>query len=276
MSSPERPLSATLRELREQAGLSGSEAARRAGLAQARVSRMETGQRVPDDDDIRVLARVYRIPAGVRRQLLAQARELREATVPARTVLHRHGGHRIQERIERIEQASAQIRSFQPAIVIGLLQTEAYARALLSGFYTGADLDAMVAARLRRQRILDTDRSFHLVLTESALRWHVGSPEVMATQAEHIAEVAGRPDVRLGIIPWMRPANHAVLHGFQVYDEQAVGIGTETATAVHTEPPDVADYSKRFSIYADLADYDAAARATLERLAGEYRALRNP
>ena len=273
MSSPARPLSETLRELREAADLSGSEASRRAGLAQARISRMETGRRAPDDSDSRALAPVYQVPPEVRRQLLSQARELRESRTPARTVLHRHGGHRVQDRIGRIEQAAARVRSFQPTIVIGLLQTPDDARALLSGAYAGEDLDAVVAARLRRQHILDTDREFHLVLTEGALRWHVGSPQIMAEQAEHITRAAQRPNVQLGIIPWTRPVTHPVLHGFQIYDDSAAMLGTETATAVHTDPPDVADYSKRFGIYAALADYGPAAQTALERLAAEYRSL---
>lgn len=273
MTGPACSLSATLRALRESAGLSGSEAARRAGIAQARVSRMETGRRVPDDTDIRALVRIYRAPPDVRKQLLAQARDLRESTTPARTVLHRHGGHRMQERIGRIESAAGRVRSFQPTLVIGLLQTTDYARALLSGAYAGGDLDGMVTSRLRRQRILDTERSFHFVLTESALRWHVGSPDTMARQAEHIAAAALRSNVQLGIIPWTRPTRHPVLHGFQIYDEAAVMLGTETATAVHSEPADVADYATRFALYAELADYHSGADAILQRISREYRAL---
>jgi hypothetical protein len=60
----------------------------------------------------------------------------------------------------------------------------------------------MVAARLARQKILDTDREFHFVLTEGTLRWHVGSPRVMVGQVEHLAELLGLPNVRLGIVPW--------------------------------------------------------------------------
>jgi hypothetical protein len=73
-------------------------------------------------------------------------------------------------------------------------------------------LDATVAARLGRQQILDTDRQFHFVLTEGALRWHVGSPQIMAAQAEHLGELVKLPNVRLGIIPWTRPTNRPVLH----------------------------------------------------------------
>lgn len=55
----------------------------------------------------------------------------------------------------------------------------------------------MVAARLARQQILDSDRAFHFVLTEGVLRWHVGSPQIMIGQAEHLATLVELPNVRL-------------------------------------------------------------------------------
>ncbi len=132
----------------------------------------------------------------------------------------------------------------------------------------------MVSARLARQQILDTDRNFHLVLTESALRWHIGSPETMARQAEHLVVLAERPSVTLGVIPRTRPVIHPVLHAFQIYDQRAVMVGTETAVALITDTRDVADYEARFLIYAELADYGDDAQRVLQRLAAEYRTLR--
>ncbi len=242
-------------------------------MSQATISRFETGKRVPTADDVRALCEVYRAPATTRRKLLALAEDLREGATSARTLLHRAGAPSVQQRIGRIEATSARIRSFQPTIVIGLLQTADYMRALLSGLHQGEDLAAMVAARLARQPILDTDRTFHLVLTESALRWHVGSPDIMARQAEHLVGVTERRHVRLGIVPWTRPVTHPVLHAFQIYDQRAVMVGTETAVAVITSARDIADYETRFEIYAGLADYDDDARRVLRRVADEYRAL---
>ncbi|MGH3440195.1 MAG: helix-turn-helix domain-containing protein [Sciscionella sp.] len=275
MSRPRRldSLSATLRNLRRDADLSGVEAARRAGMAQATISRFENGKRVPTDADIRALCEVYGAPAAIRRTLLATAKDLRAGATSARTLLHRHGAPSIQQRIGRIEDSSAQIRIFQPTIVIGLLQTPDYARALLSGVHEGTDLDAMVGARQARKRILDTDRTFHLVLSESALRWHIGSPEIMASQLDYLAGITERANVQLGVIPWTRPSIHPVLHGFQIYDRRAVMLGTETAVAVITDTRDVADYEDRFKIYAALADYHDSARSVLRRIATEYREL---
>jgi len=275
LRKPTRPdeLSATLRRLRQEAGLSESETARRARLTQSKVSRIETGRQMPTTIEVEQLCEVYEVPARARRALVAVTEDIRQQITPTRTVLHRHGAPRMQERIGRIEAASARLRSFHPALVIGLLQTPDYARALLSGAYAGADLDRMVSARLARQQVLDTDRTFELLMTEGALRWHVGGPLIMAEQVEHLGRVSERPDVHVGVIPWTRPVTHPVLHGFHLYDQRAVMVSTETAMATMTDRLQIADFEARFSLYAELADWDDDARPVLERLAREYRTL---
>ncbi|MGH3921598.1 MAG: helix-turn-helix domain-containing protein [Pseudonocardiaceae bacterium] len=269
-------LSTTLRRLRKKTGLTGEEAADRAELSQTTISRFETGKRVPTEADLAALCRIYGASADTRRELLAIAEDLREGSTSTRAVLHRHGSVSLQARIGRIETASARIRSISPAIVIGLLQVHDYCRALLSGRYSGRDLDAMVAARLARQNVLDTDREFHFLLTEGALRWQVGSPQIMTAQAEHLAALTELPNVRLGVVPWTRATNRPVLHAFQIYDDRAVMLTTETATALVTETRDVADFADRFEIYAGFADYDDEARAVFRRIADEYRSQLMP
>ncbi|MGH3366441.1 MAG: hypothetical protein ACRDOY_04500, partial [Nocardioidaceae bacterium] len=64
-----------------------------------------------------------------------------------------------------------------------------------------------------------------------------------------------------------------VLHGFHLYDQRAVMVSTETAMATMTDGRQIADFEARFSLYAELADWDGDARPMLERLAREYRAL---
>jgi hypothetical protein len=228
---------------------------------------------MPTVIEVERLCEVYAVPVRARRALVAVTEDIRQHIIPTRTVLHRHGAPRMQERIGRIEAASARLRSFHPALVIGLLQTPDYARALLSGAYAGADLDRMVSARLARQEVLDTDRTFELLMTEGALRWHVGGPLIMAEQVEHLARASGRPNVRVGVIPWTRPVIHPVLHGFHLYDQRAVMVSTETAMATMTDRLQVADFEARFSRYAELADWDDDAWPVFERLAWEYRTL---
>jgi transcriptional regulator with XRE-family HTH domain len=265
-------LSATLRRLRQDAHLSGIDAARAAGLSQPKISRLETGKQVPTAAEVEALCRAYSAPARTRRQLLAIARDLREEQVSARVMLQR-GAYRMQERIGRIEAASRLLRTFHPAVVIGLLQTPGYIRAMLGESLPDDETERMVAARADRQRLLDTDRQFVLIMTEGALRWHMGSPAVMIAQLQHLAEITRRRNVRLGVIPWTRPVRVGALHGFNLYDRRAAIVGTETATAIITDTRDLADYEACFATYEALAVYGADARQVFDRLSDEYRAL---
>lgn len=275
LSSTVRPdeLSATLRRLRRNAQMSGIEAARAAGLSQPKISRLETGKQVPTMAEVESLCQVYRAPGRMRQQLLTLTQDLREERVSARVMLQR-GAYRMQERIGRIEAASALVRTFHPALVIGLLQIPGYIRAMLDDSLPKDEIERIVAARGERQRLLDTDRTFVLIMTEGALRWHVGSPTVMIAQLQHLAETTRRSNIQLGVIPWTRPVRAGALHGFHLYDRRAAIVGTETATAIITDTRDIADYESWFATYEALAVFDADARQVFDRLSDEYRALR--
>jgi transcriptional regulator with XRE-family HTH domain len=267
-------LSTTLRDLRRRAGLSGMDAAGQAGLSQPRISRIETGRFVPTEAEIRSLCRLYQAPADVRRELLQVVDDLRSETAAARVVLQR-GAWRLQQRLGRIEAAAARLRAYQPAVVLGLLQTADYARAVFAdgGDITGEALDQAVAERAARAAVLDSDRDFTLIMAEGALRWQAGGPRLMAAQLDHIAEVTHRANVRIGVIPWIRPVQVFPLHGFHIYDQRAAIVGTRTATAFITDPRDVSDYEKLFAELEALASFDDDARRVISRIAGDYRDL---
>jgi transcriptional regulator with XRE-family HTH domain len=272
MKPPTNPLSAQLRYLRKQADLSGAEAAKRAGMSAAKISRVETGTFMPTVEQVLTLCRVYKAPADVRRELVQMIRELREATTSARVTLQR-GGWQMQERIGRIESASALLRSFSSDTVIGLLQTEPYIRAMTESFVTGEDLDRIVTARLDRQRVLDTDRQFRLVMSEGALRWNMGGTTLMLEQLAHLTEVSRHENVQLGIIPWTTETRMPGAHAFHLYDSNAVIVGTMTATAIMTNGRDVADFEKVFSQLESVASYGDDARAAIDRTAEDYRSI---
>ncbi|MFN2495100.1 MAG: helix-turn-helix domain-containing protein [Pseudonocardiaceae bacterium] len=265
-------LSALLRQLRADAALSGMEAARRAGFSQPKISRFETARQVPTTEEIRTLCRVYGAAPEALDRLLELAADITAGTVRARAVLS-HGARYMQQRVGKIEQASELVRSFTPTLVDGLLQIPDYMRAIGSRDMAGEDLEAFVDSRAERQRILDTDRQFQSIITEGALRWHVGSPQIMAAQLEHLIEASYRPNLRLGVIPWTTPVHSPALHCFTLFDDRAVIVGTETATAIITDPADIADYNQRHAFYTELTVLGDPARAVLARLAGEYRTL---
>jgi transcriptional regulator with XRE-family HTH domain len=101
------------------------------------------------------------------------------------------------------EQLADSLRMFDPLLVPGLAQTEAYAREVLRSGQRDDLLTQAVALRLGRQDILDRDDPPFLVVLvkESVLREVVGGSEVMKEQLAHLLEMAGRPNISIQVIP---------------------------------------------------------------------------
>jgi transcriptional regulator with XRE-family HTH domain len=267
-------LSSLLRQLRRDAGLSGVQAGKLAGISQSKISRFEAGLYIPTRDEITTLAKIYKAPTRLRQRLIDMTVDLEESVTPARVVLSR-GAASFQQRVGRIERASEQVRTFTPTVVPGLLQTADYARAIFaSGDVLGSptgDIEAAVRARLERQKILTEDgRTFVLLMTEGALCWQAHSPAVMVEQLEQLSH---SERVRVGVIPWTTPVHVFPMHGFDLYDTRAVMFGTETATALLTEPADVEAYSRLFAELEQLAVFGDAAAGVFAGQAEEYRGL---
>jgi hypothetical protein len=104
----------------------------------------------------------------------------------------------------------------------GLLQTEDYARAALSGgapTATKDELQRLVATRMSRQAVLTRDPPLRLwaVVDEAALHRPVGGTEVMATQLEHVADTASEmPHVTFQVIPYNVGAHPGMTAAFVI------------------------------------------------------------
>lgn len=270
-------LSATLRELRKAAGLSGAAVAQHVGTSARRISNIETGRFVPRDDELEQLADLYHANATVRRKLHQAVSDLSAEPPKARAMIARHGAYKMQQRIQRAERESARIRSFQPLMVVGTAQTPAYMRAVFSsgGDLTPADLEKSIATRIARAEILGTGRDVSMIQTEGALRWQAASPAVMAEQLAHLAEISERPGVRVGIIPWTTPIDCFPRSGFHIFDSRAVTAATDAATTFYADTQDVALYEKLWGELEALTAWGNEAREHLERIAADYRGLRN-
>jgi transcriptional regulator with XRE-family HTH domain len=103
------------------------------------------------------------------------------------------------------EAQARRLRSFELVVVPGLLQTEAYARAVLSTRVgaTEDEIEEAVAARLSRQQILERDQPPELwvILDEGVLRRPAGSSAVMRGQLTHLAGMARRTHIVVQVIP---------------------------------------------------------------------------
>jgi transcriptional regulator with XRE-family HTH domain len=102
-----------------------------------------------------------------------------------------------------IEREAESLRWYESAVLPGLLQTEAYARAVLGcGPLGGDEVESHVAVRLRRQAaVFGRTRPplFVAIIDEFALRR--GSPDLMHPQLDHLIAMAMRPNVLLRILP---------------------------------------------------------------------------
>lgn len=99
------------------------------------------------------------------------------------------------------EASATSHRFWGPLVVPGLLQTENYARALLSKRgHKGERLEELVKARMKRQHVVGRSR-IAAALDESVLRRRIGSAQVMAEQCGHLVTLAESADARVNIIP---------------------------------------------------------------------------
>ncbi|MFD7766095.1 DUF5753 domain-containing protein [Streptomyces sp. NPDC059787] len=122
-----------------------------------------------------------------------------------------------------LEQAALQIRAYESQFVHGLLQTEAYARALLSAGNPHVPAEAAerrIALRMRRQELLrrETPPRVWVVMDETVLRWPVGGPDVMRAQIGHLIELHRLPQVTQQIVPFAGGPHPAMRAGsFQLF-----------------------------------------------------------
>ena len=169
-----------VRTYRDAAGLTQKGLASALGYTNGWVSNVETGQLRPRPEQVTALERALSVPSGA---LMNVYEQLDAESLP--------GWFR--DWVDEEERATV-LRTFELALIPGLLQTEEYARALLP------DDEAGVAQRMDRQKILSRDDppTLHVVLDEAVLYQARGGPKVMQAQLEHlIASVGPRLSVQI-------------------------------------------------------------------------------
>ncbi|MEU4639066.1 helix-turn-helix transcriptional regulator [Micromonospora sp. NPDC023814] len=184
-------LAGELRRLRTERGLSQEELARRINYSGSLVGMVEIGRRTPSLDFVRRADEALDSGGLLGRILPLVSVETAPAWFRPWVA---------------VEQEAATLWWFEISVLPGLLQTEAYARAVLSdgGLVPDAEVEERVTARLQRQQILDRAQPPQLVavIDETILRRPV--PDrfgVMREQLDHLIELAARPHIHLHVIP---------------------------------------------------------------------------
>src|ERR1022692_451881 len=256
-----RELGALGKHYRSDAGLSGAELARRAGVPQPSVWRVESGRRLSDVTVVERLASALGLAAEAEERLADVARAAYGASARPRVD---SGVSLIAGQFRRYLVDARMVRSFSSAAVPELLRTPEYAHA--AGVCDVAG-DSGFVPRL----LAELERSFVFVVTEAALRTWPGGID-MAGQLGRVLALADRPNVRVGVIgAGLVP--RVPLHGFTVLDERAVWVETFTAELTLTHAGDVAAYAGCFARFEGSAVFGGPARAAIEHAVAEFSAL---
>lgn len=180
-----------LRQQREAAGLTQQQLADMAIMTRSHIAHIEAGRRLPSKEDARRLDMALGT-GNVLSSFLPQD----DAAVEDYF-----------ETARQLEQQATAIREFAPTFVPGILQTKAYASALLSVGYppvSAEECDRSVVTRLERAKILADPVTpvVWALLDEAVLRRPVGGPEVMPEQLAHIIRLTEDKRVRVHVMPY--------------------------------------------------------------------------
>ncbi|GAA4798768.1 helix-turn-helix transcriptional regulator [Streptomyces ziwulingensis] len=252
-----------LEELRNRAGLSYEEAGEAIGVSHSTIRRMEAAKvarlRLTDAEK---LLQVYGV--SDRQEIDTFLKSVREANKRGWWHTYRDVMPDWFAAYLSLEQAALQIRAYEPQFVHGLLQTKAYARALLGAGNPHAPSGATerrVALRMRRQDLLTRAAPPRLwvVMDETVLRWPVGGADVMRAQIDHLIEVNRLPQVTVQIMPFGNGPHPAMRAGaFHLFRFRA------------RELPDIVYLNGLVgAVYLDKRDDVVVYREALDRLGAQ-------
>ena len=256
-----------LRDLRRNAGLTVTELALRCNWHHAKTSRIENARTPPSPTDIRLWCRAT--------DATDQAPDLIAASQHAESLYRewrqrvRSGLKKLQDSYVELYRSTELLRVYSPVLVPGLLQTEGYAKALLSlnaRFLDVPDDGAeAAAARVQRSQVIhEPGHRFVFVIEEAVLYYQLGDADAMAAQLGYLLTAGALPQVSFGIIP--TPTRERALwpqETFDVHDDTLVSVELLSAEVNVTQPSEIALYMKAFEQLRSMAVYGADARALI-------------
>ncbi|MGW6927544.1 helix-turn-helix domain-containing protein [Streptomyces sp. NPDC054950] len=260
-----RRLGAELRRLRQASGLTSKEAAGRLMVSQPKISHLENGRRAISPRDVRDLCVIYGVTdQQVIDSLMEMAKEAGQ-----QGWWNVYGGIP-QSVYVGLETDAATVHAYEPMMIPDLLQTPAYAHAVIgetSPLLTAGQAATRLKVRLRRQhRIYDPARPLRLwvILDESALRRVVGSPDIMREQLEHLNALGVEPHITVQVLPYSVGAHPGLAGRFCILRfadslDAVVYLERFTSDLYLEKPADVQHYSVMFDhLQAQALDADSS------------------
>lgn len=274
-------LGVALRRLRELSGLSAETAGRRLRWSASKISRIETARIGARVSDVESMLRLYKADRRLHEELVSLARAAGEKGWWT-------GYPEIQQSelsvFIALEDDASSALYFESQIVPGLLQTEEYARHLITGYNEIIPLSPQIIrqrleVRLRRQALIHPPRSLAMsvVLDEAVLLRRIGDRDTMIRQLRWLVELAERPNITLRIMPL--DGNHGpglnsfiLLEFAPAYPAYEVTfppiVHTESTTAMHAQDETVThEYQQAHRWLVSQSLDEQASVALIARLA---------
>jgi len=255
-----------LREIRQDAGLTGRQLAELSGFHFTKISRVEHGAQGLSDADIRTWCLACDAADEIL-SLIAQARAADSLYWEWKRQA-RSGLRRLQETIGPLYEQTRLFRVHEHWSIPGLLQTAAYSTESMAYWSRllrlPDDRAAATAARLERQRVLRSgDHHFVFLLAEQTLRTRIGTAEIMVEQLDRVLGVMALTNVSIGIIPATAGLGAHTQTAFWIFDDDLVKVETLTAALDITRPDEIEIYVTVFDQMQRAAKYGRSARALI-------------
>ncbi|GGK97205.1 transcriptional regulator [Sphaerisporangium melleum] len=203
--SPRALFAFELRRHRQAAGLSMRQLGERIGYSDSLVNLVELCKRAPSRQFAELCDRALGLDGTMAR--------LHAATT------WRRAPEYLRPWLEEEEDATS-LRTWQPTLVPGLLQTEEYAREILATWpgISTERVEERLVGRMERQAIFqrETPPDFTVIIDEDVITHVIGSPKIMRDQLAHLLEMAQHPQVTIQIVPYAARPHCGQAGGFVI------------------------------------------------------------
>lgn len=271
-----RALGRALRKAREDKGLTTRDLGEKLNRDHGVVSRWETGERTPKPEQVAQILTVLEVNGDRYDEIIALSYAPEESSWLATTLPAQR--QQLSAYVD-MEEKAARLIEVSPLLVPGLLQTDNYVRAVMSGGGIPAgEIATRAAIRIGRRAVLNRAglASFIALIGEAALYQQVGGQNVMREQLRHLIDIAGTPKLELRVVPF-KTGWHPALEGPFIIIESdqskpVVQLESRRSSLLLHESSDVNAYQRAFE---KVRDVSLSQEESIKYIAQVFRRLEN-
>ncbi|HEV2403767.1 MAG TPA: Scr1 family TA system antitoxin-like transcriptional regulator [Candidatus Saccharimonadales bacterium] len=251
-----------IRDLRRQHNLTGGQLAKKSGLSQSKISRIETGNgpNLKRDEIVKIL-NILDAPQTILQQAAGVLDQ--PITVDLRRIQPNYLFEQSYQELRRTNR----YRVFSISLIPALLQIAQYRQVVIDQ-YKLADEQLRVAMRTTTERqdmLWDQRKKFHFIIHETVLYNIVDSYTTQIAQLDRLDRLINSRNINIGILATVAGMVPLDINTFALFDDRRVSIVTVGADIMSREPEHIAKFSKLFAELGKRADYNDNARSLIQK-----------